>query len=258
MEHYEEHSSILALFCGQGDDLLHWVLKEYRADLASGLLHYYQTKALSHWHAALCKNTSHKLTPPGESILFNLDNDQFVNPTLPTRVREHFVKQPKSCFQVCGCIRVRRAMTSVSVSTFLGSNGCTSTECCHGFRVRPMPTSLQRLGQHSLASPGSIQQSSGHCSKGHGSPVLAYASTSGGRKLAYARGGGGGGRSSPQKEGGGSGKGALVTGHSKGASLKSLMMTYHLRRKAARKNFFRKKFPHGINLKMISASWGSF
>ena len=36
----------------------------------------------------------------------------------------------------------------------------------------------------------------------------------------------------------GSGKGALVTGQSKEARLKPLMMTHHLRREAARKNRF--------------------
>ena len=44
-------------------------------------------------------------------------------------------------------------------------------------------------------------------------------------------------------EGVGVGKGARVTGQFKGASLKTPMMTHHLRRKAARKNFFHRKLP---------------
>ena len=74
-------------------------------------------------------------------------------------------------------------------------------------------------------------------------------------KLAFAR--GGGGCSSPPKGGGGgSRKGALVTGQSPEASLKPLMMTDRVRRKAARTIFFQKNFPHDTDLKMISASWG--
>ena len=49
---------------------------------------------------------------------------------------------------------------------------------------------------------------------------------------------GGGGRWSPLKEGGGFGKGALVTGQSQEAGTKTLKMTHHLRREAARKNVF--------------------
>ena len=47
----------------------------------------------------------------------------------------------------------------------------------------------------------------------------------------------------PPKGRGGSGKGALVGGQSQEASLKPLMMTHHLRREAARKMFFSKRFP---------------
>ena len=46
-----------------------------------------------------------------------------------------------------------------------------------------------------------------------------------------------GGGSSPLKEGWGDGKGALATGESKEASLQALMMTHHLRCKAAQKGF---------------------
>ena len=56
-------------------------------------------------------------------------------------------------------------------------------------------------------------------------------------------GGVGGSFEPPKGEGGGSGKGALVTGQSKEAILKPLMMTHHLHRKAAWKIFFQKKFP---------------
>ena len=67
-----------------------------------------------------------------------------------------------------------------------------------------------------------------------------------------------GGRSfePPGGGGGGSGKGALVTGQSKEARPKPLMMTHHLRREAARKNIFQKKVPHDTYLKMITALWG--
>ena len=47
-----------------------------------------------------------------------------------------------------------------------------------------------------------------------------------------------------------------MTGQSQEASLKPLMMTHHLRRKAARKIFLQKKFSHDTYLKMISALWG--
>ena len=46
-----------------------------------------------------------------------------------------------------------------------------------------------------------------------------------------------------RRGGGGLGKGALVTGQSQEASLKPLMMTHQLRRKAARKIFSQKTFP---------------
>ena len=69
--------------------------------------------------------------------------------------------------------------------------------------------------------------------------------------------GGGRGSFEPPEGGGGSGKGAPVTGQSKEVSLKALMMTQHLRRKAARKKIFSKrKFPHDTYLKTIIASWG--
>ena len=56
--------------------------------------------------------------------------------------------------------------------------------------------------------------------------------------------GGGGVVRAPGRRGVGFGnrKGALVTGQSKEARLKTLMMTHHLRCKAARKIFFPKKF----------------
>ena len=71
----------------------------------------------------------------------------------------------------------------------------------------------------------------------------------------------GGGVSFEPPEGGvrRSGKGALVTGQSKEAGLKTLMMTHHLPRKAARKSvllFFKTSSPHDTYLKMMSASWG--
>ena len=69
------------------------------------------------------------------------------------------------------------------------------------------------------------------------------------------RGGGGGGVvQAPLNEGG---RGWERAGQSQEASLKSLMMTHHLRRKAGRK-FFQKDFPFDTYLKMISESWGSF
>ena len=43
---------------------------------------------------------------------------------------------------------------------------------------------------------------------------------------------------------GGVGKGALATGQSQEAGLTTLMLTRHLHREAARRNFFKKNFPH--------------
>ena len=60
----------------------------------------------------------------------------------------------------------------------------------------------------------------------------------------------------PLKEGGGAGKGAPVAGQSQEARPKTLMMTHHLRCKAARKRFVSKNVPHDTYLKVISASWG--
>ena len=68
--------------------------------------------------------------------------------------------------------------------------------------------------------------------------------------------GGGGGHSCRRKEGGGgSGKWTPVTGRSKEASLKALMMTHHVRHEDF---FLPKNFPDDTYLKVISASWGSF
>ena len=63
---------------------------------------------------------------------------------------------------------------------------------------------------------------------------------------------GGGGAFKPPEGLGGGGE-ALVTGQSKEASLKTLMMTCDLRRKAAQKIFFQKKHPHDAYLQMIVA-----
>ena len=59
-------------------------------------------------------------------------------------------------------------------------------------------------------------------------------------KVGLSGGGGGGIRAPQRREGGSLGKGDLVTSQSQEASLKPLMMTHQLRRKAARKIFFQK------------------
>ena len=62
----------------------------------------------------------------------------------------------------------------------------------------------------------------------------------------FARGGRGVGRA-PRRRGLGVGKGALMTGPFKEAGPKTVMMTRHLRRKAARKNFVLKQNPPMIH-----------
>ena len=75
-------------------------------------------------------------------------------------------------------------------------------------------------------------------------------------KIGLRAGGGGGGHSCRRKEGGGSGKWTPVTGRSKEASLKALMMTHHVRHEDF--FFLPRNLPYDTYLKMISASWGSF
>jgi len=60
---------------GSDEDLVPWLLTDFRADLHSGYLRFFQTHALVDWHACIAKNTVHYLAKG--AILVNLDCDNF-------------------------------------------------------------------------------------------------------------------------------------------------------------------------------------
>lgn len=60
---------------GSGDDIAGWVFENFRTDLESGYLKFFQNNSLEGWHAPLAKNTAHRLS--SGKILVNLDGDNF-------------------------------------------------------------------------------------------------------------------------------------------------------------------------------------
>jgi len=73
------------------DELKNWVCGEFAEDLASGLLRYFHAPhTITHWHAALCKNTAHVAAGDEADVLMNLDNDQFMFPQKAHAMGEFF------------------------------------------------------------------------------------------------------------------------------------------------------------------------
>eukprot|EP01012_Entosiphon_sulcatum_P007078 TRINITY_DN13516_c0_g1_i1.p1 TRINITY_DN13516_c0_g1~~TRINITY_DN13516_c0_g1_i1.p1 ORF type:complete len:272 (+),score=43.68 TRINITY_DN13516_c0_g1_i1:54-869(+) len=73
---------------GSTDGLAEWVVREFRRELQSGYLRFYRTDRLPYWHAAVAKNTAHRLARG--KILTNLDCDNFTGSRGAAFVRQIF------------------------------------------------------------------------------------------------------------------------------------------------------------------------
>ena len=157
-----------------------------------------------------------------------------------------------SLLSSCGCSRRASWGRSCAPTRRPSSPSCCDSwrSSISGRRLPPVPTACPSCPPsagwlHMDGGSGTAGASASCC---HPKPIW-FTGESAKRFVGVVR--------APQRRGVG-GKGALVTGQSQEARLKTLMMTHHLRRKAAQKLFFfPKKVRHDTYLKMISASWGS-